>query len=80
MYKLKKCALCGAETDLELSHIIPKMVMRTLKKPPLATSGTLKIRISLPKIAKSTICSVGNVRIYSAKKRRTLQTLSFTHI
>jgi len=32
MYKLKKCALCGAETDLELSHIVPKMVMRTLKK------------------------------------------------
>lgn len=32
MYKLKKCALCGAETNLELSHIIPKMVMRTLKK------------------------------------------------
>jgi hypothetical protein len=32
VYKLKKCALCGAETDLELSHIVPKMVMRTLKK------------------------------------------------
>jgi hypothetical protein len=32
MYKLKKCALCGAETNLELSHIVPKMVMRTLKK------------------------------------------------
>lgn len=32
MYKLKKCALCGVETELELSHIVPKMVMRTLKK------------------------------------------------
>ncbi|MDQ0175953.1 hypothetical protein [Bacillus chungangensis] len=32
MYKFKKCALCGAETNLELSHIVPKMVMRTLKK------------------------------------------------
>lgn len=32
MYKLKKCALCGAETNLELSHIVPKMVMRILKK------------------------------------------------
>ncbi|MGK9490270.1 hypothetical protein [Bacillus pumilus] len=32
MYKLKKCALCGEETNLELSHIVPKMVMRTLKK------------------------------------------------
>lgn len=32
MYTLKKCALCGAETNLELSHIVPKMVMRTLKK------------------------------------------------
>lgn len=32
MYKFKKCALCGAEADLELSHIVPKMVMRTLKK------------------------------------------------
>lgn len=32
VYKLKKCALCGAETDLELSHVVPKMVMRNLKK------------------------------------------------
>jgi len=32
VYKLKKCALCGIETDLELSHIVPKMVMRMLKK------------------------------------------------
>ena len=32
MYKLKNCALCGIETNLELSHIVPKMVMRTLKK------------------------------------------------
>lgn len=32
IYKLKKCALCGVETNLELSHIVPKMVMRTLKK------------------------------------------------
>ncbi|MFD2672172.1 hypothetical protein [Marinicrinis sediminis] len=32
MYKLKKCVLCGTETSLELSHIVPKMVMRTLKK------------------------------------------------
>ena len=22
MYKFKKCALCGAETNLELSHIV----------------------------------------------------------
>ncbi|AHF10485.1 MULTISPECIES: hypothetical protein [Dehalobacter] len=32
MYQLKKCALCGTETELELSHIVPKMVMRALKK------------------------------------------------
>lgn len=32
MYQLKKYALCGVETELELSHIVPKMVMRTLKK------------------------------------------------
>lgn len=30
--RLKKCALCGAETELELSHIVPKMAVRTLKK------------------------------------------------
>jgi len=30
--KLQKCALCGAEAELELSHIIPKMAVRTLKK------------------------------------------------
>lgn len=32
MYKLKKCALCGEEKDLELSHIVPKFVVRSLKK------------------------------------------------
>ena len=32
MYKFKKCALCDEETKLELSHIVPKLVMRTLKK------------------------------------------------
>lgn len=26
------CALCGNEADLELSHIVPKMVVRELKK------------------------------------------------
>ena len=36
MYKLKKCALCGTETNLELSHIVPKMVMRTLKKTAIS--------------------------------------------
>jgi hypothetical protein len=32
LYKLKLCALCGAETALELSHVVPKMVVRNLKK------------------------------------------------
>ncbi len=30
--RLKKCALCGVESELELSHIVPKMAVRTLKK------------------------------------------------
>lgn len=30
--ELKKCALCGLEKKLELSHIVPKMAIRTLKK------------------------------------------------
>lgn len=34
---LKKCALCGKETELELSHIVPKMVVRTLKKTSLGS-------------------------------------------
>lgn len=32
MYNLTKCALCGEETELEVSHIVPKMAVRTLKK------------------------------------------------
>lgn len=32
MYNLTKCALCGNETELELSHTVPKMAVRTLKK------------------------------------------------
>lgn len=32
MNRLKKCALCGSEAELELSHIVPKMAVRTLKK------------------------------------------------
>lgn len=30
--KFPKCALCGAETELELSYIAPQMAVRTLKK------------------------------------------------
>lgn len=32
MYKLKKCALCGEEKEIQLSHIVPKFVGRHLKK------------------------------------------------
>lgn len=32
MRKLTKCALCDKETELELSHIVPKMAIRQLKK------------------------------------------------
>ena len=32
---LKKCALCGNDSKLELSHIIPKMVVRKLKETSL---------------------------------------------
>ena len=32
MRKLNRCALCDAETALELSHIVPKMAVRELKK------------------------------------------------
>ena len=32
IYNLTKCVLCGNETELELSHIVPKMAVRTLKK------------------------------------------------
>lgn len=32
IHRLKKCALCGSEDELELSHIVPKMVIRKLKK------------------------------------------------
>ena len=32
MNQLKKCALCGSDAELELSHIVPKMAVRTLKK------------------------------------------------
>lgn len=31
-YALKKCALCGEEKELQLSHIVPKFVGRHLKK------------------------------------------------
>ena len=30
--KLKCCALCDLETKLELSHVVPKMAVRNLKK------------------------------------------------
>lgn len=32
MRTLRKCALCDNETDLELSHVVPKMAVRQLKK------------------------------------------------
>lgn len=32
MYEMKKCALCGEEKEIQLSHIIPKFIGRHLKK------------------------------------------------
>jgi len=32
MYKLNTCALCGKAEDIKLSHIVPKLVGRNLKK------------------------------------------------
>lgn len=34
--KLSRCALCGSDDKLELSHIIPKMVIRNLKKTAIS--------------------------------------------
>lgn len=39
---MPKCALCGKEVELELSHIVPKFVFRNLKK----VSPTGKIRLA----------------------------------
>ena len=41
MYKLKNCALCGEEKELELSHIIPKMAVRKLKKTSIGNIRNL---------------------------------------
>lgn len=40
VHKLCKCALCSSETDLELSHIVPKMAVRTLKKTAVGNIRT----------------------------------------
>lgn len=37
MYNLTKCALCGKETELEVSHTVPKMAVRTLKKTAIGS-------------------------------------------
>lgn len=37
MRKLKKCALCNEPTTLELSHIVPKLAVRHLKKTSVGT-------------------------------------------
>ncbi len=42
MYKLKNCALCGEEKELELSHIIPKMAVRKLKKTSIGNIRNLE--------------------------------------
>ena len=39
---LKKCALCDRETDLQLSHIIPKFVGRHLKKTSIGNIRNLE--------------------------------------
>jgi len=38
IYKMKKCALCDEEKEIQLSHIVPKFVGRHLKKLPSAIS------------------------------------------
>lgn len=38
------CALCRKEADLELSHIVPKMVVRELKKTSVGQLGHIGAR------------------------------------
>ena len=67
MYKLKNCALCGEEKELELSHIIPKMAVRKLKKTSIGNIRNLE-EVNLGKnISESRVSTME--RLKEAQKR-----------
>lgn len=52
MYKLQKCALCGKQKDIQLSHIVPKFIGRHLKGTSIGSvrsSGSGKVVQDLEK-------------------------------
>lgn len=41
-YQMKKCALCGKEAEIQLSHIIPKFIGRHLKKTSIGNIRSIE--------------------------------------
>lgn len=78
--KVGQCALCREETELELSHIIPKMVVKELKKRQLATSEIQMNLIWSSKTARNITCFAVNANASLVRLRHTLLISFFIHI
>ena len=78
MYNLTKCALCGNEAELELSHTVPKMAVRTLKKTAIGNiRSTENPNKTIQDSEKLCTCCVEIARIYLVKKKLGLLTKYF---
>ena len=70
MYNLTKCPLCENEAELELSHTVPKMAVRTLKKTAIGN-------IRSTENPNKTIQDSEKLYIYLVKKKLGLLTKYF---
>ena len=76
---LKKCALCDRETDLQLSHIIPKFVGRHLKKTSIGNIRNLEDHNNIIQDIEKHYMYVMTVRNYLVRVRDGLQIMYFIH-
>ena len=75
-----KCALCWNETVLELSHIVPKLVIRELKKTSVGAIRNTANPNGTVQDGEKITCFVGTVKICSMYMKQNLQRLYFTHM
>ena len=75
-----KCALCGEDKELQLSHIIPKFIGKYLKNTSIGNIRSHEIRTELLRTSKSIICFVTIAKNYLVRLKDISLILSFIRI
>ena len=81
MYRLEKCALCRESSELVLSHIVPKMVVRKLKKTSVGgIRSSLNPNKRVQDSEKHYMLCAGCEELFSAKETYFANTLFHPYI